>query len=244
MKLKTFYSNEKSGENFVIIGGEMLHLFKVYRLKVGDKINIISDDEFIYECEITSVKDCVLAKILNKQLNGANIKTSLTVFQCNLKADKMEYLVQKLTELGVKSFIPVLSKNVVKTDLKLDRLLKIAKESEKQSGRSIGLEISQLISFDEMLGQFRKFDKVFVAHEKEKNTSILSAMSNITGQNCAILIGPEGGLDDEEVLKCLKSGAKVFGLGERILRAETAAVCLSAIALAQMGEFNLWELVL
>lgn len=240
MKLKTFYSNEKLDDAFLISGGEMVHLFKVYRLNVGDRINVICDDEFIYECEIINIsKDVVKAKILNQQLNKANIKTSLTVFQCNLKADKMEYLVQKLTEIGAKSFVPVLSKNVVKTELKKDRLLKIAKESGKQSGRSVGVEIEEIISFDEMLGRFKNFDKIFVAHEKEKSTSILSAMCGITGQNCAILIGPEGGLDDEEVKKCVQNGAKVFGLGERILRAETAAVCLSAIALAQMGEFDL-----
>ena len=90
-----------------------------------------------------------------------------------------------------------------------------------------------------MLSMFKNFDKVFVAHEKEKNVSILSAMRDITGQNCAILIGPEGGLTDEEIASCEKFGASVFGLGERILRAETACVCLSGIALAQMGEFNL-----
>lgn len=239
MKLKTFYSNEKFDNNFIISGGEMLHLFKVYRLKVRDKINIICDDEFIYECEIKQINDVVIAEVINKRINPANIKTNLTVFQCNLKADKMEYLVQKLTELGARKFVPVLSKNVVKTDLKKERLLKIAKESEKQSGRSVGLEIESMISFNDFLSQIKNFDCVFVAHEKEKNSSILSVMSNITGQNCAILIGPEGGLDETEIESCKKLGAKIFGLGERILRAETACVCLTSIALAQMGEFNL-----
>lgn len=239
MKLKTFYSNEKLGDSFVISGGEMLHLFKVYRLNVGDKINIICDDDFIYTCQITKIENSVIAQILSKEKNKANIKTSLTVYQCNLKADKMEYLVQKLTELGAKKFVPVHSKNVVKTLIKEDRLLKIAKESGKQSGRSVGMEISPLISFDEMLKEIKNYNCFFVAHEKEKNADILSVMSGITGQNCAILIGPEGGLDEEEVLKCKQNGAKTFGLGERILRAETACVALSAIALCNMGEFNL-----
>lgn len=239
MKLKTFYSNEKIDNTFVLSGQEAVHSIKVYRLGAGDNINIVCGDDNIYTCKIVSVNSQIVAKIENIQKNPANPTTQLTVFQCNLKADKMEYLVQKLTELGATKIVPVLSETVVKKEINKERLLKISKEASKQCGRSSGIEIGNLISFREMINQFGEFDNVFVAYEKEEKQSINGAMSDITGQNCAILIGPEGGFTEKEIELCKNNNVKIFGLGERILRAETAAVAISSMILLKLGEFDL-----
>lgn len=237
MKLKTFYADNSNGV-LALTGQEFIHAIKTFRLGVGDNVNVITGDDYIYTCSILAVgKSEAKLEIISKELNKANPKTDLTVYQCMLKKDNVEFLIQRLTEVGVKTFIPVLSENVVKNDVNLPRIDKISIESGKQSGRSRLIEVLPAIKFADVLRQISSYDLFIVAHEKEVNSS-LSCLNFNGVKNVALLIGPEGGITDAEIEACAKAGAKVIGLGTRVLRAETAGLALSSIILEKMGEFE------
>ncbi len=237
MKLKTFYAESIDGK-LALTGQEFIHATKTFRLGVGDNINVICGDDYIYTCRISEVgKSEARLEIKSKELNKANPRANLTVYQCILKKDNIEFLIQRLTEVGAKAFVPVLSENVVKNDVNLPRIDKISIESGKQSGRSRLIEVKPVIKFSELINQISSYDLFVVAHEKEVN-SRLSKLDFSGAKNVALLIGPEGGISDSEIESCAKAGAKVIGLGARVLRAETAGLALSSIILEKMGEFE------
>ena len=148
-----------------------------------------------------------------------------------IKADKMEYLVQKSVELGVKNIIPILTKNtVVKLDekdkiKKRERLQKIAIEAIGQCGRTDNVEIKEIKKIEEILKENLTYDLILVCHEKEEKNiqKVLEEAKKENIQNIAVFVGPEGGLDNAEVEKIQeKENSKVICFGERVLRAETA----------------------
>ena len=165
----------------------------------------------------------------------------LTIFQGLAKADKIEYIIQKCSELGVYEIVPVeLKRCVVKLDgkdklKKIERWQKIAEVAAKQSLRNDILEVHKIVSFNEMLEKFKEFDYVIMAYEKEDN-SLKNVIKNITDLNSkiAVVIGPEGGIDEVEAEKIVEAGAKSVSLGKRILRTETAPVAISAIIMYEL----------
>lgn len=217
-------------ENDIIIMGEEVHHINVLRYNVGDTVYINE-----YEVEIT--------KLLKDRLEGAVIgtmpligvpKVEITLIQSYLKSDKMDYVVQKAVELGAKNIIPVITKNtIVKFEnkdkvKKQERLNKIAKEAVEQCGRGDLVEVADIVNIKEIY--FNSYDKVFVCHEKSsvKLKDEISKIKDI--KKIAVIIGPEGGLDDTEVNELLKLENVVdISLGERILRAETASFNILSI---------------
>lgn len=224
-------------ENDILLNGDIIQIFgteanhiKVLRHKVGDTINI---NDYVVEIESIS-KEKASGKIVNSvRQNGVPVKY-ITLVQSYLKSDKMEFVVQKAVELGVSSIQPVISKNtVVKLDekdsiKKVERLNKIAVEAIGQCGRTDSVNVNSVKKLQDI--DFSKFDLVILCYEKAEET-----LSNIEGKianssNIAIVIGPEGGFDEQEVNRISNfenSSTVIFG--ERILRAETASVYMLSI---------------
>lgn len=230
---KRFIVSENSIEkqdNIITVKGEEVHHINVLRYKVGDRA-YIND----YQIEITKLsKDILVGKIIGKLPKKGIPNINITLIQSYLKSDKMDYVVQKAVELGVKNIIPVITKNtVVKLDekdklRKVERLSKIAKEAVEQCGRTDNINIDNVQTLSSI--DISRFEKVLICHETS-NVTLRSVIDNIRGnKNIAVIIGPEGGLDEQEVKKLLENTNVLdISLGERILRAETASLCILSI---------------
>lgn len=232
-----FVNSSQIKENKIYINSsDVNHIKNVLRKKQGDVITIVSDG-VQYKSEIISLSsECVECRIIEQnkeQLTGPVI----TIFQGLAKADKIEYIIQKCTELGVYEIIPTEMKRcVVKFDekdksKKIERWKKIAEVASKQSLRSDILKVDRILNLNQVIEIFNEYDYIIMAYEKEMNNTLKSVIRSIEKENLkiAVIIGPEGGIDDEEVRKLIDNGAISVSLGKRILRTETAPVVISSI---------------
>lgn len=224
-------------ETITIEGNDVNHIKNVLRLKEKEEIQVTGKQEGItYRCVIETLGEKqVVCKIIEKQEESHELSFSITVFQGLPKAEKMEWVIQKCTELGVAEFVPVVLQNcVVKLDektasKKVERWQKIAEVAAKQSGR----DKIPLVQFPQTLQQIgtqmEQYDAVMVAYEKEETHTLKQALREVGDyKKIAICIGPEGGLEDKEVQFLHEKGAKVVTLGKRILRTETVALVMTS----------------
>lgn len=220
---------------------ESQHISKVLRLELGENVIVSSGDGIDLECVLTSVSKPCTAKIISKKENPNEPKVQLVLFQSVIKNEKMDYAIQKATEIGISQIVPVLTeRTVVKVDNKAkqkqEHWQKIAIEACKQCGRAKVPKVLEPMKFSAALKLFEKFQQKIIAYEDEHTLSISESVE--TTRECAYFIGPEGGFTDEEHDALVDSGAKSVSLGKRILRAETAAVVCGAVILCLMGEMN------
>lgn len=212
-----------------IVGSEAKHI-RVLRHAVGD---IISVNKYLVDIQKID-KDKVYGSILGEtQEKGVPLK-NITLIQSYLKADKMEYVVQKAVELGVAEIKPVISRNtVVKLEekdcvKKTERLNKIVKEAIGQCGRTDDVKVDNVKKLCNI--DLSKYDLVILCYEKAESSFKSIEKNIIDAQNIAVIIGPEGGFDAQEVeLICKNNNAVSVLFGERILRAETASVYMLSI---------------
>lgn len=223
--MHTYYSQKIENNCFVIDGEELSHIF-VMRQKIGDKIRIIDNTGYEFFCTISDItKKEAICNIDDKAFANTNSKREVHFFVCIMKGDKNDLVVEKLTELGVTKITFVNSKFVSRLgNLNIDRLKKIALSATKQCGGAIVPEISQT-----NIDKIEVKNNFFVAYEGEQIEKLVDNEKDIS-----VLIGSEGGLCKSEIDMLVKKGAKIFTLGKRILRTETAAICVASI-LSQGG---------
>lgn len=237
--------NQINTEEISIIGEDVNHIANVLRKQVGDELNICNiatSDNFL--CQITEIsKESIKCKILKKKESSTEPKTEITIFQGLPKAEKMELIIQKCTELGVKEFVPVeMERCVAKLDSKqeikkIERWQKIAETAAKQSGRDTIPQVKNLINLKKLVFLLPKYDIVLLAYENEKEYTLKQALANLKNKNnlkIGIIIGPEGGIDYKEVEELEKSGAIKITLGRRILRTETVGISMASIILYEL----------
>lgn len=233
-------SSQIVGNKIYINNSDVNHIKNVLRKKVGDKISVVADG-ICYETEIVSLTSDTVECLIVSKLEENIIGPKLTIFQGLAKADKIEYIIQKCTELGVYEIVPTEMKRcVVKLDSKdekkkIERWQKIAEGAAKQSLRNDILKVEKVMTLDQAISTFSEYDYIIMAYEKEKN-SLKNVIRNIDNSNSkiAVIIGPEGGIDDEEVKKIIDAGAISVSLGKRILRTETAPVAISSIIMYEL----------
>ena len=231
--------NVYDDEHFEIFGDEVKHI-QVLRFNVGDEIKI---NEYVCVIEEMKRSSVVVRKIKALEKKGEP-KLELTLYVALLKNEKLDYVVQKAVELGVKRVAPFVSQNViVKLDTKAKekrvlKLQKIANEACKQCGRTDLVEVENIISFKDMLEKLNDFSLNIFAYEKEtkKLKESLEEARSANVEKISCIIGPEGGFSQKEAdeISSIESSVAV-SLGERILRADTAAVNLISII---MYEFD------
>ena len=150
----------------------------------------------------------------------------------------MDYIVQKCVELGVCKIVPVVMKRTVvkvkEGSSKNARWQRIAEEAAKQSERGIIPTVGDTISYSEMLGNLGEDSLTILAYENEKTTSLKNVLSSCKTDKINIIIGPEGGFEEQEVLLAQDRGSKVVTLGNRILRCETAPVALVSAVMYEL----------
>ena len=165
----------------------------------------------------------------------------IDLFQCLPKGQKLELIVQKNVELGVHGFYLITSKRCIvdykPKDIpkKLERLDRIAKEAAKQSKRDIIPKVHGILSLKETATMIKGYDLFLVLYERENSEGLKARLAAFKGAKIAILIGPEGGLDQSEVDGLIQAGALSTTLGKRILRTETAGFVAVSCIQYQMG---------
>lgn len=242
--------NLKENEEIWITGSDVNHIKNVLRKKIDDKINICnSDTQKNYECVIKNIEENkIVCKILDEVKSLAESNLNITIFQGLPKSDKMELIIQKATELGVKTIVPVITKRTViklkdkDKQNKVGRWRKIAEVAAKQSGRDIIPTIENIINIADI--KFDEFDKIFVLYENEEKISIKDEIEQLKNDNkeelnIGIVIGPEGGFAESEIEQLrLNQNVSVVTLGKRILRTETVALVVSGILMYELGDLN------
>lgn len=232
-----------SSDRVEITGDDVKHISRVLRLRTGDKISVCNKEKTDFLCEIVSIeKEKVCADILSAEPNHNESSISITLYQGLPKGDKLDTIIQKAVELGAVKVVPVVMKRTVvklsNPEAKLQRWQRIADEASKQCMRGILPEVATPISFDEMLNSIDKNELTLLPYENEKNIrlkNILEENKSCTGVN--IIIGPEGGFDEEEVRIALDRGIKTVTLGPRIMRCETAPIAAIAAVMYELGDW-------
>ena len=245
---KFFVTQDKITENQIIIDTEdVAHISRVLRLGIGDHVTVCDSQGTDYETEIAEMEQKqIVCSITEKRASESEPNIKVTLFQGLPKASKMEYIIQKTTELGISEIVPVkLSRCVVKIDnkkderKKLDRWQKISEAAAKQSGRGIVPQISEIMTLDEVIKRSKEFDLFFVPYECEEQKTlkeVLLSRSDI--KTVGFIIGPEGGFDPAETEKLQENGIDTVTLGKRILRTETAGEAVLAMTMYEIGDIN------
>lgn len=235
-----FVNNDLKVNSFLKIEGvEHNHIKNVMRLKVDDEIVLVCGDEYDYLARIINfTKGDTEVEILSRQLNTANPQCDVTVYQALVKADNMSLIVQKLTELGVKTLVPFESEFITSKDKnnKCQKLQEISNQSIKQCKRSIPIKVESTRTFNEMLDELNNYDIVIFANECEKSYDLNSL--KVQSGKVALIIGSEGGFSAREISLLQANGAKSITMGNRILRAETASISLVAVIMYLLGEWH------
>ena len=249
---KFFTESHNISENQgIILGDDVKHIYKVLRLSEGEEIVLNNCEGVEYLGKINSITKSEVVVDIIKKLdvnNESDIKVYL--FQSVPKGQKMDLIVQKGTELGINEFIPIITSRVdvkLKGDFKkLDRLNRIALEASKQSKRSIIPKVKEVINFDEALLELKNMDLIVVPYENAENFGIKTLMKKLREENgdlspihnVGIVIGPEGGFEEEEISQLSSQGAYIVTLGKRILRTETAGFTATALIQYELSDLG------
>ena len=244
--MSIFYikNTQMSQEKAVIIGEDVKHIHDALRYQVNDELAICNEDGVKYLTKITAIsKEQIELQIIKQCEDTSESEFHITLLQGMPKADKLEWIIQKGTELGVSEIIPVITERVIvkleekNIDKKLERWNKIALEAAKQSGRQKIPEVKKPINLKKLVENILKYDILLLPYECEKERTWKAVLHNRghKDKNIAILIGPEGGFSEEEVsvLRSMKN-VEVVTLGPRILRTETAGMATIAMVLYEL----------
>ncbi len=238
--MQKFFVKEKQIEGNIIeiLGEDVNHIINVLRLKKEDEIQIcvtegISQNYIVKIVEYN--KEKITCKIIGKLNKSVETNIDITIYQGLPKADKMELIIQKTTEIGVKKIVPVaMERSIVKLNekdakKKIERWQKIAEVAAKQSKRDIIPKIENVIKISEFCSEINEYDLFIVAYENEEEITLKQILKQNKGiKKIGVLVGPEGGIDEKEIKKLKQSGAKVVSLGKRILRTETAPIAIAS----------------
>ena len=221
-----------TGNNVIIAGDDYRHIVKVLRFSVNDKIILFDIKGFEYDCVIKEIlKKELTLEIIHQYTIDRESNLHISLFQGITKGDKMDLIVQKVTELGVNFIYPVATeRSEVRNTNKISRWQKIADESIKQCGRTKSPSVNTEIKFNELF-DIPKSDLNLIFYENEKSLKIKNLKNNKNINSVSILIGPEGGFSENEVRLAENNDFKSIGVGPRILRSETASI--AAITLLQ-----------
>ena len=220
--------DENNGKILIKDKSDCNHIQNVYRLNVGHELRII-DGEYEYFTEITQIsKKEVSVKILEKKEDSYSLNVNIDVAMGILKNDKMNLAIQKLTEIGVNKIIPLKTERVVvKINEKKEKWDVVVREALKQCRGIKFTEITPVKKLAEI--DYSKYDKIIFAYENSDESKSLSEIIEKEDKNILYIIGPEGGITQEEVDFLKNNKAIEISLGKRILRAETAAIVVCGI---------------
>jgi 16S rRNA (uracil1498-N3)-methyltransferase len=235
-----FVNSVPEQERFVIEGEDYHHIARVMRMKPGDRIVCVTSNGKSAICQIAEITDKqVLAMVVKWEEGSVELPVKIAIASGLPKGDKLEWVIQKGTELGAAEFVPFLAaRSIVKWDekkanKKVERWQKIAKEAAEQSQRNIIPAVHPPTSLTNLVEYAKNYDCKLIAYEEEAKQGEFSVLADTLGklepgQSMLVVFGPEGGLAESEISFLKDNGFRVCALGPRILRTETAPMYLLA----------------
>lgn len=228
-----------------IEGAVAFQIGRVLRLRPGSTVKVFDGSGNEWEVDLDFVGPKKVVGTITNHVSKIDNEPSfnLTLYQALVKGDKMGFILQKCTELGVNRFVPVLSERSIvrKTELsenKVERLENIVKEAAEQCGRS---KLPIIDNVSDYWSCCKKIENGLLLWEEEANLSLKEEMrqSGRYKEDLSIMIGPEGGFSTAEIEHAKSNGIVTLSLGSRILRSETAAVTAVSIIMYEMGQLEL-----
>ena len=229
---------EMAGETICLTGENAAHA-KVLRLKAGEEVMVCDGQGNECRCRVENTDGQYDLSVVSRGVSETEAAVRVSVYMALPKADKLEHVIQKATELGAYEIVTFPTARCVSRpdekslNKKLDRWQKIAASAAEQSGRGRIPQVIVLPSYKAALSRAAECDKAIVFYENEHATTLRQALEESPYKTVSILSGPEGGFEESEITQARAVGLQVCTLGRRILRCETAPLCgLSAIMYA------------
>ncbi|WP_017472620.1 16S rRNA (uracil(1498)-N(3))-methyltransferase [Amphibacillus jilinensis] len=229
-------------DQIIISGDDAHHIVNVMRMTINDQVICNRSDGRVALCEIIEITDVIKLSILEWLEQEVELPIKVTLVQGLPKGDKLDWIAQKATELGVHAIIPFqASRSIVKWDIKKrekkqQRLMKIVKEASEQAHRNQLPKVKELHDLKSLIQLSQHYDHKFVAYEETARQQITQKLNAffkqiLPGQSVIVIIGPEGGLTEHEIDTFYQNGFEPVRFGPRILRTETASLyMLSALS--------------
>lgn len=240
--VRFFVAPEELWGECVTLTGENAQHAKVLRLKNGEMVLVCDGAGAECLCEVTDGSNWSL-QVRERRESQTEAAVKVSVYMAFPKADKLEHVIQKATELGAYEIIAFPSARCVSRPdekslkKKLERWQKIAASAAEQSGRGRIPQVMVLGSFREALQRAAQADKALMFYENEQAVTLKMALTSGGYKTVSLLTGPEGGLEEKEVEQAREAGLQVCTLGKRILRCETAPLCALSAVMYDAGEF-------
>ena len=237
---KFFVSPDDVRGSFLALDGENAAHAKVLRLKRGDSVLVCDGCGMDYRCTVSDISPQQVCLVVNgAEESRAEPQTACSVYMAYAKADKLEHVVQKATELGAYEIVAfpssrcVLKLDAAAAQKKCERWQKIAASAAAQSGRGRIPQVHVMASFEDAVRRAAGCELALFPYENEHTISLRRAVGQASAKTVSIMTGPEGGFSDDEVRFAQETGMQICTLGPRILRCETAPLCaLSAVLFA------------
>lgn len=224
------YFVKRHQQHIIFEQDDIFHITKVMRVKKGDTFEVVDQEQALFLVEAVSFNPLEV-KIVEQRTTDTEVSTKITLYYVMAKGEKTDFVIQKATELGVHKIVLLQSSRSVvkiddgKSDNKLVRFQKIAKEASEQSKRSIIPSIEINADFKSIGKDQSKLKMIADEEVAGSTTNLYSLLDNLTpNQSIALLVGPEGGFSRPEVEYAKINQFIPISLGKRILRSETAAI--------------------
>jgi len=236
--VQRYFTDKKQDGKFILTDSDSYHIAKVMRMRVGDVVEVVYENR-LFHAKILSFNPVCLESI-EEVMDDSSLSISVYLVQSAVKEQKMDYILQKATELGVAGIYPYQAERSVvklteKWDKKKTRWEMIVKEASEQSKRTNIPEVFDVLNLKDFqnLGDF---DLKILCTVNEKQESLKKVLSNLKkGGTMVVIVGPEGGFTDKEEEELMRLGFVPTSLGKTVLRTETASsFILSAVRFMDM----------
>ncbi|MCS7187720.1 MAG: 16S rRNA (uracil(1498)-N(3))-methyltransferase [Armatimonadetes bacterium] len=245
--MRRFIVPFKLTSEHVTLTEEFAHrLIRVLRMKIGDRVILCDSRGSEWVAEIVGAEtNTVRLKLIDRLFSPTEPTVYVTLFQGIPKGEKMDFVVQKATELGVQRIVPMFTRRTVvqlssdRAKSKRERWQRVAISATEQSGGKIVPEIALPLTFRQATDEASHANLWLLFYEAAEKPlrEVVQSQQNVN--HVAIMVGPEGGFDPSEVATAQQKGAQVVSLGKRILRTETASIVAVALVLYELGLLEL-----
>ena len=223
-------TRENGEKTVLIMGADAVHITKSLRMKPGEAVTVCDGAGKEYSCTVEKTGEAVTLSVISESESRAEPPYRASVYQALVKGDKFDTVVQKAVECGASRIVPFISERcIVRLDKKdaakkVVRWQKIAEEAAKQCGRGIIPEVAGLLTYKEAVAEASGADIPLLCYEDENGRTLRTVLDGAAEcGTVSVMIGSEGGFSNAEAQQAIAGGMISVGLGERILRTETAS---------------------
>lgn len=228
------YFTKQMLNNFIILSEEdSYHITKVMRMKINDEVEVVYNQK-VFVSKIVELKPLVRVEVIYEKQDNKPLSFDITIVQSLVKEQKMDYILQKLTELGVSKIIPYAAdRSVVRLDKKEDKKIlrwkTIVKEASEQSKRTIIPVVENVMNLSNLV-KLSDYDIKILCTVNETSQNLKKVLSNVSsGVKMLFVIGPEGGFTKTEEQEFINNGFLSTSLGNSVLRTETASIFIMSV---------------